>query len=74
MEELREIETFAKLGKKFLDAYLTLKSASYANYQEKHLKVDFDLTKYLETISQEIQQVRKHIEAYQTKKLSHEQK
>lgn len=74
LEELKEIETLSKLGEKFLQAYLTLKQASYANYQTKLLATNFDLTHYLTNISQEIQLVRSHIEAYQAKQLSYEQK
>jgi hypothetical protein len=72
LEELREIETLSKLGPEFLSAYLTLKKAAYANYQTKLLASNFDLTKYLETISLEVQQVSKHIEAYQAKQINHD--
>ena len=74
LEELKEIETLSKLGEKFLQAYLTLKQASYANYQTKLLATNFDLTHYLTNISQEIQLVKSHIEAYQAKQLNYEQK
>ena len=70
LEELKEIATFSKLGSNFLNAYLTLKQAHYANYQTKLLNSNFDLAHYLETISTEIQLVKSHIEAYQSKELS----
>jgi hypothetical protein len=67
LEELKELDTLTKLGTNFLNAYLTLKWAYYSNYQEKYLAADFDLTKYLQNIHLEIEQVSKHIEAYQSK-------
>lgn len=71
LDELKEIATLAKLGENFLQAYLTLKKAQYANYQTKLLNSNFNLTHYLETISTEIQLVKSHIEAYQSKQISH---
>ena len=70
LEELKEIDTLSRLGENFLQAYLTLKKAQYANYQEKHLNSNFNLAHYLETISQEVHQVSKHIEAYQSKQIT----
>ena len=67
---LKDLEKTSKLGEEYLSAYLLLKSASYANYQDNLLQHTTDLTNYdhyLTKISSEIEEVAQHIRAYQSK-------
>jgi hypothetical protein len=67
-KDLTKIEKITKLGSKYLEAYLLLKSASYANYQNNLLHLTTDLTQqapYLAKISQEIEEMAYHIRAYE---------
>ena len=71
-KDLAKIEKITKLGDQYLKAYLLLKSASYANYQNNLLHLTTDLTQqapYLAKISQEIEEMAYHIRAYQSKEI-----
>ena len=67
---LKDLDQLTKLGDQYLQAYLLLKSASYANYQDNLLPHTTDLTNYdhyLTKISSEIEEIAQHIRAYQSK-------
>ena len=67
---LKDLDQLSKLGSKYLQAYLLLKSASYANYQDNLLLHTTDLTNYdhyLTKISSEIEEISQHVIAYQSK-------
>ena len=68
LETLKDLEKLSKLGDKYLQAYLLLKSASYANYQDNLLPDTAHLThpeEYLVKISSEIEEIAQHIRAYE---------
>ena len=67
---LKDLEKTSKLGAEYLSAYLLLKSASYANYQDNLLQHTTDLTNYdhyLTKLQSEIEEIAQHIRAYQSK-------
>ena len=69
---LKDLDKLTKLGDQYLQAYLLLKSASYANYQDNLLQHTTDLTNYdhyLTKISSEIEEVAQNIRAYQSKEI-----
>ena len=70
---LKDLDKLTKLGDQYLQAYLLLKSASYANYQNNLLPHTTDLTNYdhyLTKIQKEIEEIAQHIRAYQSKEPS----
>ena len=69
-KDLSEIDKLTKLGSEYLSAYLLLRRAFYANYQDNLLPDTVHLThpeEYLAKISSEIEEVAQHIRAYQSK-------
>ena len=72
IETLKDLEKLTKLGDKYLSAYLLLKSAHYANYQDNLLSHTGNLVyqeEYLAKISSEIEEVAQHIRAYEAKEI-----
>jgi hypothetical protein len=72
LEILQNLEKLPKLGSEYLQAYLLLESASYANYQSNLLPHTTDLKEqdhYLAKISQEIEEIAYQVRAYQSKEL-----
>ena len=72
LETLKDLEKLTKLGDKYLSAYLLLKSAAYANYQDNLLADTAHLTHqevYLAKISSEIEEIAHHIRAYEAKEI-----
>jgi hypothetical protein len=60
------------LGDKYLEAYLLLKSASYANYQDNLLPHTSNLVypeEYLAKLQSEIEEIAQYIRAYQSKEI-----
>jgi len=75
LETLKDLEKLAKLGVQYLQAYLLLKSASYANYQDNLLPHTSNLIhqeEYLAKISSEIEEIAQHTRAYQSKESQQE--
>jgi len=69
---LKDLDQLSKLGSKYLQAYLLLKSASYANYQDNLLPHTTDLTnydQYLTKLQSEIEEIAQNIRAYQSKEI-----
>jgi len=69
-KDLSEMEKLSKLGKPYLQAYLLLRKAHYANYQDNLFHVSPNLTnqdQYLTILSQEIEEIAQHVRAYQAK-------
>ena len=69
-KDLQELEKLSKLGPQYLQAYLLLKSASYANYQDNLLPLTTNLTQqeeFLAKLAQEIEEIAYQIRAYQSK-------
>ena len=70
LETLKDLEKLSKLGSKYLAAYLLLKSAHYANYQDNLLPHTGNLVyqeEYLAKLASEIEEVAHHIQAYEAK-------
>jgi hypothetical protein len=66
------LDKLSKLGKPYLRAYLLLRRAHYANYQDNLLQHTTDLDNaetYLTKLSQEIEEIAQHIRAYQAKEI-----
>ena len=71
---LKDLDQLSKLGDQYLKAYLLLKSASYANYQDNLLQHTSNLVypeEYLTKLQSEIEEIAQHVRAYQSKE-SHE--
>ena len=71
-KDLSEIDKLTKLGSEYLSAYLLLRRAFYANYQDNLLADTAHLThqeEYLAKISSEIEEIAHHIRAYEAKEL-----
>ena len=71
-KDLSEIDKLTKLGGEYLSAYLLLRQAFYANYQDNLLADTAHLThpeEYLVKISSEIEEVAQHIRAYEAKEI-----
>ncbi len=71
-KDLSEIDKLTKLGAEYLSAYLLLRRAFYANYQDNLLADTAHLThqeEYLAKISSEIEEVAQHIRAYEAKEI-----
>ena len=70
LKYLKDLDQLTKLGDQYLQAYLLLKSASYANYQDNLLPHTTDLTNYdhyLTKLQSEIEEVAQQVRAYQSK-------
>ena len=75
LETLKDLQKTSKLGDKYLSAYLLLKSAHYANYQDNLLPHTGNLShhdQYLAKIQKEIEEIAQHIRAYQSKESQQE--
>jgi len=59
LETLKDLEKLTKLGDKYLSAYLLLKSASYANYQDNLLPDTAHLTHPEEYLAKLVQKLKK---------------
>ena len=69
---LKDLDQLTKLGDKYLEAYLLLKSASYANYQDNLLPHTSNLVypeEYLAKLQSEIEEIAQYIRAYQSKEI-----
>lgn len=69
-KDLSEIDKLTKLGAEYLSAYLLLRRAFYANYQDNLLADTAHLThqeEYLAKLASEIEEIAQHIRAYQSK-------
>ena len=74
-KDLQEIEKLTKLGSEYLSAYLLLRKAFYANYQDNLLHVTGPLDnqeEYLTKLQGEIEEVAQNIRAYQSKEITPE--
>jgi hypothetical protein len=69
-KDLEELDKLDKLPFEYLQAYLLLRQAHYANYQDNLLQHATDLDNaeaYLTKIQAEIEEIAQHIRAYQSK-------
>jgi hypothetical protein len=69
-KDLEELDKLDKLPFEYLQAYLLLRQAHYANYQDNLLQHAIDLDNaeaYLTKIQAEIEEIAQHIRAYQSK-------
>ena len=67
-KDLAEIDKLTKLGSEYLSAYLLIRRAFYANYQDNLLPDTAHLTqpeKYLAKLAGEIEEIAQHIRAYE---------
>lgn len=71
VDYLNDLQKLTKLGDRYLAAYLLLKSADYANYQDNLLPHTVNLVyfqEYLAKIQSEIEDIAFQIRAYEAKK------
>ena len=71
-KDLSEIDKLTKLGSEYLSAYLLIRRAFYANYQDNLLADTAHLTQpeeYLTKLAGEIEEIAQHIRAYQSQEL-----
>ena len=70
LDTLKDLEKTSKLGDNYLQAYLLLKSAFYANYQDNLLPDTDHLThqeEFLAKFQREIEEIAQRIRAYEAK-------
>ena len=68
--DLEDLEKLTSLGSEYLQAYLLIRRAYYANYQDNLLPLNhWNQEEYLAKLSKEIEEVAHNIRAYEAKQI-----